>query len=80
MYDQWRTDCPKCGEEELVVTEVTLAATGKKHSPDAPLMPDGFEVDPGFVLDLKDYSTEDERVKCSGCGAEFDLCDLEHKA
>lgn len=71
-YAQWTTTCPKCKTEgALVVKEVTLCETGKRHRPNTPLTSEGFDVncDP----DLKDQSTEDEDIVCTACGTCFDL-------
>jgi hypothetical protein len=74
---QWDTKCPQCKEEALIVREAVLCATGERIHPASPLAPDGFDVDPaGKFLHLKDMSTEDEKVMCLKCKAEFDLSDL----
>jgi ssDNA-binding Zn-finger/Zn-ribbon topoisomerase 1 len=77
-YDQWRTSCPKCGHETLLVSEVVLCATGETLYPYSELCGDGFDVDPRSELpdSIKDQSTENEKVTCPKCKAEFDLGDL----
>lgn len=75
---QFMTVCPHCGvEDELIVTSVVLAATGKRTRPGTPLTKDGFVVDPrGIHEHLDDQSTEGEKVRCENCGKRFDLEDL----
>lgn len=68
--DDYRTTCPTCGGSgSLYVVE----ANGKEMR--SQLFGDGFEV-PAHVASGKDYSTEDEKVRCEECGATFDLSDL----
>jgi hypothetical protein len=75
-YDQWKTACPRCGGA-LVVSEVTFSKTGQKHYPRTRLRSDGFEVLAFDVqADLKDCSTEDEKVVCFGCHKKYELDDL----
>jgi DNA-directed RNA polymerase subunit RPC12/RpoP len=73
-YAQWRTDCPSCGHDVLIVESVILCATGERHNPRSVLQADGFEVNCGE--ELKDQSTSDEEIKCEGCGKRFDLSAL----
>lgn len=72
-WDQWKTTCPGCNGG-LVVTELTLTATGEKLSPNTELQSDGFEFDPD--QNLRNLSTENEVVKCIKCGRSYDLADL----
>lgn len=74
MYDSFKTACPACGKEKLIVTEATLAATGERIDVNQPLEADGFLV--SVASDVKDASTEDEKVLCTACKKEFDLSDL----
>lgn len=84
LWSQWRTDCPSCEHDGLIVESVVLSSTGKKHYPNSTLFADGFEV---FALgssgesddEPDDQSTEDEVVKCPGCGKRFGLPELELK-
>ncbi|NJO81567.1 MAG: hypothetical protein HC828_01570 [Blastochloris sp.] len=71
--DQWLTDCPYCGDT-LIVTNVTLAATGNRVSLYTPLCGDGFEVNHPDAQD--NGSTSDEEVLCTGCKREYKLADL----
>lgn len=76
--DQWQTTCPVCRVKgSLVVISAVLAATGEMIEPNSRLDPDGFGIDPSLNPDGKDFSTEDEEVRCSSCGRKFDLSDLE---
>lgn len=76
--NQWKTKCPICGtEEKLIVISAVLEATGHVIYPNSKLDSDGFEIDPALNPDGKDFSTENERVKCKSCGARFDLSELE---
>lgn len=74
MYDSFKTACPACGEETLIVTQATLATTGERIAVNQPLEADGFLVP--VASDVKDASTEDERVLCTACKKEFDLSEL----
>ena len=74
MYDQYKTECPNCDADSLIVTEVTLEVNGERVSLNVPLHSDGFEVDVEGTE--KNGSTEDERVLCTSCKTEYDLCDL----
>lgn len=73
-YAQWRTDCPSCRHDVLIVESVILSATGERHSPRSVLLEDGFYVNCGD--ELKDQSTEDEVIRCENCGKGFDLSEL----
>lgn len=73
-YAQWRTDCPSCGHDILIVESVTLCATGEEHHPRSVLKADGFEVNCSDVL--RDQSTQDEVIRCGGCGKQFELSEL----
>ncbi len=76
-FESFSTRCPYCGQENCItVIEVTLVQTGQTLQPDVPLQADGFDIYGFCDPDLKDSSTEDERVHCDECGAEFDLGDL----
>ena len=35
FYDQWRTTCPSCKCEKLIVVSVCLAEAGQEHNPSA---------------------------------------------
>jgi hypothetical protein len=69
MYESFKTACPSCGSDSLVVVGATLVATGERLDMRAPLSADGFEV----PTDAKDASTEDEKCHCCACGHDFDL-------
>lgn len=77
--DQWVDECPRCHHRDcLIVFKVTMVETGHAEYPETPLHPDGFEVDPRGELphDMKDFSTQDEEVRCDSCGMVFALEDL----
>lgn len=74
MYESFKTECPKCGSDNLVVSEATLCATGERIYMHSTLHADGFEVPADE--DLKDCSTEDEVVLCKECGHTFPLADI----
>lgn len=71
----FETHCPKCGCGDLRVIEVTLVETGKTIPMNVFLEHDGFYFDANDV-DLKDGSTENEKVRCAGCKSEFSLSEL----
>jgi uncharacterized protein YbaR (Trm112 family) len=74
-YAQWVDECPKChNRDSLTVFEVTLASTGETFHIESRLFPDGFEFDPG--PQVKDASTEEEKVRCDTCGQQFRLDEL----
>lgn len=74
---QWKTSCPLCNCDRLLVTEVTLVATGEVIHPGTVLQPDGFIVDPDNErTHLKDQSTDNEVVMCPRCRSFFTLTDL----
>lgn len=75
---QWTTKCPDCGKTDcLIVYKARLTANGRIIRPETPLTPDGFETDPNNdYAELKDHSTEDEKVQCKKCKSRFDLTDL----
>lgn len=76
MADDYKTECPDCGGKDLRVIEVTLCESGKTlKGMNVPLMGDGFQFDPNDP-DIKDCSTEDEKVQCKDCGNVFNLADL----
>lgn len=75
MYDQWRTDCPECSGQ-LAVVSFDLCANGKHVDTNVTLHSDGFEVDTPYGDDLRNYSTENERVRCRECGKEYTLDEL----
>ncbi len=81
-HAQWTDRCPNCDNQHcLKVVEVRLVVPGVTIYPGTDLMPDGFEVDPySDYPDLKDLSTEDEKVLCIRCKGEFRLGQLELKA
>ena len=74
-YAQWRTDCPSCGHDVLIVESVILFATGERHYPRSVLQEDGFDVN--CSDELKDQSTEEEVIRCENCGKAFGLSELE---
>ena len=79
-YDTFESVCPACGEgETLIVRLVFLVATGDEVQTNAELHADGFDIS-SFLdeqqLQLKDLSTENEEVACSGCGEQFTLAEL----
>lgn len=70
--------CPDCGEDhELVVTDVTLVANGRRYKGSWPLSRSGFAMDTLWldheVENLPDWSTEDEVVYCEFCESRFPL-------
>jgi hypothetical protein len=69
---QWRTTCPRCGED-LTVTQATLVYNGRIVWVDTPLCENGFEVP--AAMDLPDGSTTDEVVACAA-GHLFALADV----
>lgn len=72
---QWRTTCPVCGDEDLLVVEAILVYNGRNTYPDSRLSESGFEVPEAF--ELPDGSTTEEFVKCLGTPAHrFRLSDL----
>jgi hypothetical protein len=71
---QWITICPNCGAEPLLVTKVTLLATGREVYLNTPLCNDGFEVNHPDTA--RDGSTEDEHVLCTKCYEAYLLSDL----
>jgi hypothetical protein len=76
-FETFSTRCPYCGQESCItVIEVTLTQTSQVLQPGVPLQTDGFGIYDFCNPDLKDLSTEDERVRCDECGSEFDLGDL----
>lgn len=73
IEQQWLTGCPECGaKESLIVTEITISATGERKIINSKLDPDGF----GFEYERKDSSTEDEIVICAHCTRKYYLEDL----
>lgn len=79
QFVSYATRCPYCGSARgLNVIEVTLSSQGDTAlRVDVPLHPDGFDLSGSADSSgHKDWSTEDERVRCSSCGTEFDLSDL----
>lgn len=72
LEGQWMHFCPRCGEDALhVVSAMTVAGQLEMNSP---LEPNGFEVP--LPVHVKDQPTEDEVVRCSSCGRQYDLCQL----
>ena len=64
------TVCPNCGVAELLeVFQVAMVGRG------AMLSPDGFD-----LWNMKKVATEDEKVRCRACKAEFDLSELTGEA
>lgn len=66
QYDQFKTECPICGGDDIRVIEVTLAGSGEVVPMFSRLESDGFELPEGIR-----GSTEDEQVKCRGCEASY---------
>lgn len=73
-YESFKCECPKCGSDDLTIVEATLCVTGERLDMRVPLSADGFEVP--VASDEKECSTEDEIVRCGGCGYTFDLSDI----
>jgi len=73
MYESFKCQCPKCKSDDLAVVAATIATTGERLDMNSPLSADGFEVP---VSEDVNASTEDELVRCNGCGHEFDLADI----
>lgn len=71
----FETHCPRCGCGDVRVIEVTMVATGAVLRMNVPLEADGFMFDVNDV-DLEDHSTENEKVRCMGCKAEFSLGEM----
>jgi uncharacterized Zn-finger protein len=79
-YDSFESACPACGSQgTLIVLRVTLVVTGDEVQTAAELHSDGFDITPSLdeqQLQLKDLSTQDEEVECSGCHEHFTLDEL----
>ena len=76
-FETFSTRCPYCGQQNcLLVIEATLVQTNQGIQPHVPLFADRFDIYPLCDRDLKDLSTENEGVRCTLCGTEFDLSEL----
>lgn len=74
-YGMFKSHCPYCGEEDLIVREVTLSSTGETIEVAAELCADGFDLTP-YAGGGEGGATQDEVVRCMSCGTQYTLAEL----